>query len=303
MDALGIETAILAGFDWGARTANVIAALWPERCKAMVSVSGYLIGSQAAEPGAAAAGGRARVVVPVLLRHRTRPRRLRRLPPRLRQADLADRVAAVELRRRDVRAQRGGVRQSRPRRHRHPQLPLAARPRAGRAAVRRARAAARRVPGDHRADDHARRRRQRRAAPRARARTPAKFTGKYAAPDDHRRHRPQPAAGSAGRLRRRDRRRRQLRPVIRSSWGAVGTQADVSTVRSQHDLDIATCGIRIEHTLWAAATIRAASAGSATWGSVTSSATASWKPRSSAEAGSLCFRSRHRPPRRARVHR
>ncbi|OHT20579.1 alpha/beta fold hydrolase [Edaphosphingomonas haloaromaticamans] len=48
MDALGIETAILAGFDWGARTANVIAALWPERCKAMVSVSGYLIGSQAA---------------------------------------------------------------------------------------------------------------------------------------------------------------------------------------------------------------------------------------------------------------
>ncbi len=45
MDALGIEQAILAGFDWGARTANVIAALWPERCKALVSVSGYLIGS------------------------------------------------------------------------------------------------------------------------------------------------------------------------------------------------------------------------------------------------------------------
>src|SRR4030095_16337504 len=46
MDALKIEKAILAGFDWGARTANIIAALWPERCKAMVSVSGYLIGSQ-----------------------------------------------------------------------------------------------------------------------------------------------------------------------------------------------------------------------------------------------------------------
>ena len=45
MDALEIEQAIIAGFDWGARTANVIAALWPERCKAMVSVSGYLIGS------------------------------------------------------------------------------------------------------------------------------------------------------------------------------------------------------------------------------------------------------------------
>ena len=48
MDALGIERAILGGFDWGARTANVIAALWPNRCKAMVSVSGYLIGNQEA---------------------------------------------------------------------------------------------------------------------------------------------------------------------------------------------------------------------------------------------------------------
>jgi pimeloyl-ACP methyl ester carboxylesterase len=48
MDALDIESAIVAGFDWGARTANVVAALWPERCKAMVSVSGYLIGGQAA---------------------------------------------------------------------------------------------------------------------------------------------------------------------------------------------------------------------------------------------------------------
>jgi pimeloyl-ACP methyl ester carboxylesterase len=46
MDALKIDKAILAGFDWGARTANIIAALWPERCKATVSVSGYLIGSQ-----------------------------------------------------------------------------------------------------------------------------------------------------------------------------------------------------------------------------------------------------------------
>jgi pimeloyl-ACP methyl ester carboxylesterase len=45
MDALDIEMATIAGYDWGARTANVIAALWPERCKALVSVSGYLIGS------------------------------------------------------------------------------------------------------------------------------------------------------------------------------------------------------------------------------------------------------------------
>jgi pimeloyl-ACP methyl ester carboxylesterase len=48
MDALGIETAVLAGFDWGARSADVVAALWPDRCRALVSVSGYLIGSQLA---------------------------------------------------------------------------------------------------------------------------------------------------------------------------------------------------------------------------------------------------------------
>jgi pimeloyl-ACP methyl ester carboxylesterase len=48
MDALNIDKAILGGFDWGARTVNIIAALWPQRCKAMVSVSGYLIGSQEA---------------------------------------------------------------------------------------------------------------------------------------------------------------------------------------------------------------------------------------------------------------
>jgi pimeloyl-ACP methyl ester carboxylesterase len=46
MDALQIEHAILAGFDWGARIANVVAALWPERCRALVSVSGYLTSSQ-----------------------------------------------------------------------------------------------------------------------------------------------------------------------------------------------------------------------------------------------------------------
>jgi pimeloyl-ACP methyl ester carboxylesterase len=48
MDALKIDKPIIGGFDWGARTADIIAALWPERCKALVSVSGYLIGSQQA---------------------------------------------------------------------------------------------------------------------------------------------------------------------------------------------------------------------------------------------------------------
>jgi pimeloyl-ACP methyl ester carboxylesterase len=47
MDALIIPKAIIAGFDWGARSANIVAAVWPERCIGLVSVSGYLIGSQA----------------------------------------------------------------------------------------------------------------------------------------------------------------------------------------------------------------------------------------------------------------
>ena len=48
LDALEIDHAVVAGFDWGARTANIVAALWPERCRGHASVSGYLIGSQAA---------------------------------------------------------------------------------------------------------------------------------------------------------------------------------------------------------------------------------------------------------------
>ncbi|MEN7530494.1 MULTISPECIES: alpha/beta fold hydrolase [unclassified Cupriavidus] len=48
MDALKIQTAVVAGFDWGARTADIMAAIWPDRCRGLVSVSGYLIGSQAA---------------------------------------------------------------------------------------------------------------------------------------------------------------------------------------------------------------------------------------------------------------
>jgi pimeloyl-ACP methyl ester carboxylesterase len=48
MDALNIKQATIAGFDWGARTADIVAALWPDRVKGIVSVSGYLIGSQEA---------------------------------------------------------------------------------------------------------------------------------------------------------------------------------------------------------------------------------------------------------------
>ena len=98
MDALKIEKAILAGFDWGARTANIIAALWPERCKAMVSVSGYLIGSQEAGKMPLPPKAELAMVVPILFCHRTRPRRLRQIPARLCEAHLAARFAEVELR-------------------------------------------------------------------------------------------------------------------------------------------------------------------------------------------------------------
>ena len=50
MDALKIQRAVLAGFDWGTRTADIIAALWPERCKALVSVSGYGVGTPTSKP-------------------------------------------------------------------------------------------------------------------------------------------------------------------------------------------------------------------------------------------------------------
>ena len=81
LDALGIKMAIVAGFDWGARSADIVAALWPERVSGLVSVSGYLIGSQEAGRLAPVAAGRAAMVVPVLLRHRTWPGRLREVPP------------------------------------------------------------------------------------------------------------------------------------------------------------------------------------------------------------------------------
>ena len=90
MDALKIEKATMAGFDWGARTADIIAALWPERCKALVSVSGYLIGSQEAGKTPLPPAAELAVVVPILFRHRTRPGRLRQIPARLCEAHLAD---------------------------------------------------------------------------------------------------------------------------------------------------------------------------------------------------------------------
>lgn len=60
MNALKIERAVIGGYDWGGRTADIIAALWPQRCKALVSVSGYLIGSQDANRAPFVSGRRYR---------------------------------------------------------------------------------------------------------------------------------------------------------------------------------------------------------------------------------------------------
>ena len=179
MDALGIESAIVAGFDWGARSANVVAALWPHRCKAMVSVSGYLIGNPEVNktplpPPAelswwyqfyfATERGRAgydkyRHDFAKLIWHTASPKWNF-------DDETFDRSAAC-------------VRQRRPRRHRDPQLPVAARAGARRVAVRRPRAATRHESGHHGAHDHPRRRRQRLRPTRTRAPTPTKFSGKY----------------------------------------------------------------------------------------------------------------------------
>ena len=108
MDALKIEKAILAGFDWGARTANIIAALWPERCKAMVSVSGYLIGSQEAGKMPLPPKAELAMVVPILFCHGTRPGRLRQIPARFCEAHLADslRRSGTSMMPRSIAAQR-----------------------------------------------------------------------------------------------------------------------------------------------------------------------------------------------------
>ncbi len=123
MDELKIEKAVIGGFDWGARTANIVAALWPERVKAMVSVSGYLIGSREANqhplpPKAEYAWWYQFYFTTV--HHRARARGLREIPPRVFAADLGAGFAAMEVRRRDVCTERRCLRQSGSRRDRNP---------------------------------------------------------------------------------------------------------------------------------------------------------------------------------------
>ena len=120
MDALSIERAILAGFDWGGRSADIVAAVWPDRCSGLVSVSGYLIGSQQAT--AAPLPPRAELAwwyqfYFATERGRAGYEKYRR---DFSQAHLAARLAQVGLRRRYLRAQRGRLRQPRSRGHRDP---------------------------------------------------------------------------------------------------------------------------------------------------------------------------------------
>ena len=98
MDALKIEKAIIAGCDWGARTANIVAALWPERCKALVSVSGYLIGSQ--EAGKMPLPPKAELQWWYQYYFATERGRAGydKIPARVCEAHLADRFAEVEIR-------------------------------------------------------------------------------------------------------------------------------------------------------------------------------------------------------------
>ena len=179
MDALKIEKAVLGGFDWGARTADIIAALWPERVKALVSVSGYLIGSREADkmplpPKAelawwyqfyfATERGRAGYEAN---RHDFNKLIWQIASPKWDFDDATfDRTAAV-------------VRQSGPRGDRDPQLPLAAGPGRRRSALRRPGSAAGQRPGHHGAHDHHRRRCQRCPARRTRPSYAGKFVGKY----------------------------------------------------------------------------------------------------------------------------
>ena len=88
MDVLKIKRAIFGGFDWGSREVAILAALWPERCRALVAVSGYLITNRALTAITASAESGARMVVSVLLRHRERSAWVYEVPSRLCKAHL-----------------------------------------------------------------------------------------------------------------------------------------------------------------------------------------------------------------------
>ena len=177
MDALKIPKAIIGGFDWGSRTAAIMAALWPERCKALVAVSGYLITNLEAQPQAAAAESRAGMVVPVLLRHR--PRRAGYRENRHDFNKLIWTLASPKWDFDEATYDRTAAAFDNPD---HVAIVIhnyrwRLEPREGRAAIRRTRAASCSRAGHHRADDHDRQRLRRCGRRRKGVRN--KFSGKY----------------------------------------------------------------------------------------------------------------------------
>ena len=97
IDALGIQRAAFAGYDWGGRAACVGAALWPERCAGLVSLNSYNIQDIARAMVPASAEREVASLVPVLFPDRTRPCRSRRQPARDRENSLATMVAELGL--------------------------------------------------------------------------------------------------------------------------------------------------------------------------------------------------------------
>ena len=207
MDALKIDKAIVAGFDWGARTANIMAALWPERVSAMVSVSGYLIGNQQA--GKMPLPPKAELEWWYQFYFATERGRIGYDKYRREFSKLIWQLGSPKWNFDDATFDRSAqaLRQSGSRRDRHSQLPLAAWTGRRRAEVRRAGKAARPGPDHRRADHHHGRRRQRRAASGSR-RLREDVHRQVFAPNHHGRHRTQPAPGSAARVCAGDPRRR-----------------------------------------------------------------------------------------------
>ncbi len=213
MDALKIEKATLAGYDWGARTANIIAALWPERCKAMVSVSGYLIGSQ--ESGRMPLPPKAELQWWYQFYFATERGREGYAKYRHDFAKLIWQIASPKWAFDDATFDRSAQAFDNPDHvdiviHNYRwRMDLAK----GEFEIRRVRAEARDLPCDHCADHHHGRRCQRCAASGA-VSLRQEVLRQIRAPHDHRRHRPQPAAGSpAGLHPGRDRRQRGLRAI------------------------------------------------------------------------------------------
>jgi pimeloyl-ACP methyl ester carboxylesterase len=198
MDALGIQQAVLAGFDWGARTACIVAALWPERCKALVSVSGYLIGNQ--EAGKMPLQPTAELSWWYQFYFATNRGRVGYELNRKDFARLIWQTASPQWRFDDATFDRSAIAFDNPdhvnivihnyrwrlgladgeRRYDALELRLARAPAIG-------------------ANDHSRRRRQRRSASRSRILCQAVHRP-LRTPTDRRRHRPQPAPGSSARL-------------------------------------------------------------------------------------------------------